>query len=915
VTLAAGSRLGPYEVLSPLGAGGMGEVWRARDTKLGREVALKVLPLSVAADPERLARFEREAQLLASLNHPHIGAIYGLEESGPTKALVLELIEGPTLQERIAQGALPVEEALSIGRQIAEALEAAHEKGVIHRDLKPQNVKITPDGEVKVLDFGLAKALDPAQSGAPTTSPTLMNSPTLTAAGTQLGVILGTAAYMAPEQARGGGVDKRADIWAFGAVLWEMLTGRRLFAGDTVTDTLAGVLKTEIDWNALPAPTPPNLRRLLERCLTRDRRQRLHDIGDARLELDEAATHRERAPVLAAAGSRLRWPAIAAALVVGVLLGGLGWRTLGPRSARSADGVRLSISIPKGSEFLGAQIAPDGRTVSLALRPNGTGPEQGRASLFLRRLDAFELTQVSESEGFTAASFSSDGAWIYFTAPVGANATQLRLARAPVDGRSGPVTVRPWENAWQNRTLLPGGDVVATLESGRKFVRLPADGGAPSDSRPFDGGTDLVGNFYFTANRLPDGRSILGLTHYGSRGYQQGVAAADLETGKVTLLVDDAIGGAWLPNGELLFGRGTGLLAAKLDGKRSAVVGAPRAILNGLRTQNAGDPYPSFVLSASGTLLYPPGGRVGSGRRLVIVDPAGRVSPWSEDRMSLQERPAVAAQGGRVAHTVMEPNGLLFEIWISDPGSSSLRRLVSVPGVDTGQPVVDREGSRLAFRRYAQRTQDGLYLRALDGKSAERRLVAIDASTNYLASAFSPDGTRLLAERRSAGNSDVVVLALDRDPPGEPAPLLASSFDESDAVVSPDGNWLAYVSNESGRNEVYMARWLENGTAGPSIPVSRGPGRIPRWMPDGKAIVYDDERNHLAAATVTLGDRPGAAPAGILVDLERSELTPAFDVLPDGRLLVVARGEDESDITQLNVITGFTDGLAAAKQP
>jgi Tol biopolymer transport system component len=275
----------------------------------------------------------------------------------------------------------------------------------------------------------------------------------------------------------------------------------------------------------------------------------------------------------------------------------------------------------------------------------------------------------------------------------------------------------------------------------------------------------------------------------------------------------------------------------------------------------------------------------------------------------------VAAQNGRIAHTVIEPNGLQFEIWLSDTGSSSLRRLVSVPGVDTAQPVLDREGSRLAYRRYAQRPEDGLYLRSLDGKSPERRLVAVDASTNYTPSGWSPDGSRLLAERRMAGNSDVVALVADQNPPGEPLPLLATSFDERAAVVSPDGHWLAFVSNESGRDEVYIARWLDDCTAGPSIPVSRGPGATPRWRPDGKSIVYSDQHNRLASVAVTLGDRPGAAPPQVVVDLEKLDLTPAFDVLPDGRLLVVARGENEADITHIDVILGFTAGLAGEKTP
>ena len=380
--LAPGTRLGPYEVTGKLGEGGMGEVWRATDSKLKREVAIKVLPAAFTEDRERLARFEREAQLLAQLHHPNVASIFGLEESGGVRALVMELVEGPTLAERLASGRLPLEECLSIARQIAEALEEAHEKGIVHRDLKPQNVKAPVDGKVKVLDFGLAKAMDPPGSPSvpdPGHSPTLMNSPTMTAAqGTKLGVILGTAAYMSPEQARGGAVDKRADIWAFGVVLFEMLSGRSLFAADTVSDTLAGVLKTEVDFAALPAATPPALRQLLRRCLERNPKNRLHDIADARIVIDDLVSGRagDGAPPSAPAAQRRgRVPTaawVAALVVVGAaaaLAGGLASRS----RTMPAELLRLSVALPPSQELLiGANsllaFSPDGQQVALFTR-------------------------------------------------------------------------------------------------------------------------------------------------------------------------------------------------------------------------------------------------------------------------------------------------------------------------------------------------------------------------------------------------------------------------------------------------------------------------------------------------------------------------------------------------------------------
>ena len=379
-----GTRLGSYEVTGRLGEGGMGEVFRATDSKLKREVAIKVLPAAFTEDPERLARFEREAQLLAQLHHPNIASIFGLEESGGVRALVMELVEGPTLAERLAAGPLPLEESLAIARQIAEALEEAHEKGIVHRDLKPQNVKAPVDGKVKVLDFGLAKAMDPPGSSAAADlghSPTLMNSPTMTAAqGTRMGVILGTAAYMSPEQARGGAVDKRADIWAFGVVLFEMLSGRSLFAADTVSDTLAGVLKTEVDFASLPESTPPALRQLLRRCLERSPKNRLHDVADARLVLDDLIAGRGDGAGTASAGPATtapgrRWTTVAlwsvAALLAGVAVG----RFLPVDAGSGGEPIGFERLTFRTGHFVNARFAPDGQTAFLSAAWEGNALE------------------------------------------------------------------------------------------------------------------------------------------------------------------------------------------------------------------------------------------------------------------------------------------------------------------------------------------------------------------------------------------------------------------------------------------------------------------------------------------------------------------------------------------------------------
>jgi eukaryotic-like serine/threonine-protein kinase len=478
-TVATGTRFGSYNVTGRLGEGGMGEVFRATDSKLKREVAIKVLPAEFTEDRERLARFEREAQLLAQLHHPNIASIFGLEESDGVRALVMELVEGPTLAERLAGGRLPLEECLSIARQIAEALEEAHSKGIVHRDLKPQNVKAPVDGKVKVLDFGLAKAMDPPGSAAAADlghSPTLMNSPTMTAAqGTRMGVILGTAAYMSPEQARGGAVDKRADIWAFGVVLFEILSGRTLFAAETVSDTLAGVLKTEVDFGALPAATPPALRQLLRRCLERNPKNRLHDIADARLVLDDLIAGRTgdeareavAVPARRTATSTAAW--VAALLLVGAAAGFAGWQAR-PRGAGPAEPLRLSIQLAAEQEILvgGNSIlafSPDGGSLVFA------GRSGGRQTLFRRDLGGAVAVPIPGTDGADGPFISPDGQWIGFVS--GGNLMKV----AAEGGR--PFRISDWRGS-SGAMWLPDGTIVFAPSYSDGLYRGPPREGRPS---------------------------------------------------------------------------------------------------------------------------------------------------------------------------------------------------------------------------------------------------------------------------------------------------------------------------------------------------------------------------------------------------------------------------------------------------
>ena len=497
LTLTPGTRLGPYEILADLGAGGMGEVYRATDTNLKRQVAIKVLPAAFAADAERLARFQREAEVLAALNHPNIAHIHGLERSDGTLALVMELVEGPTLADRIAHGAIPLADALTIATQIAEALEAAHEQGIIHRDLKPANIKVRADGTVKVLDFGLAKAMDPAGAS----NANAMNSPTISMHATQAGIILGTAAYMSPEQARGKAVDKRADIWAFGCVLFEMLSGRQLYAGDTITDVLAGIVSREPDWSLLSAQTPPVVRRLLARCLEKDPQRRLRDIGEARVALSDPTgllAAPAASPISVNARSWRRSTVWAALAFVAISSAGVAvwtWTRLRPATAPRVT--RLSIPLPAGQILAGNSgpaVSPDGRSIAYVATA-----ADGVSRLYVRALDRFESTGIPESEGAQQPFFSRDGGRIGFFAR-GKLLTVSLSGGAPT--AIAAASFQPLGGTWgEDDTIV----FVPALTSG--LLRIPSAGGKPQKVTVPD---EAAGGYaHVWPQFLPGGRSVL----------------------------------------------------------------------------------------------------------------------------------------------------------------------------------------------------------------------------------------------------------------------------------------------------------------------------------------------------------------------------------------------------------------------
>jgi eukaryotic-like serine/threonine-protein kinase len=918
--ITPGARLGSYEVIAPLGAGGMGEVWRARDTKLDREVALKFLPASFAEDAERLARFEREAKVLASLNHTSIAGIHGFHEHDGYRFLAMELVPGEDLAERLKRGPIPVAEALEYARQIAEALEVAHEQGIVHRDLKPANVRLTPDGKIKVLDFGLAKALESATTSGPGRDAAM--SPTITSLGTVAGVILGTAAYMSPEQARGKTVDKRADIWAFGCVLYEMLTGTRPFDGETISDTLAAVLAREADWDALPSTVPAKIRELLQRCLEKDPKRRLRDIGDARIELESALADRTAsgrvrvvptAEVVASKGPTKRW--VLAALVLVGVLAGLMIGSLNARrgSSRGAANVfRLDLDLPSDVRFFFALISPEGSSVAAVGVPRvPPGETQPQARIYLRRLDSGTTSVVAGTEGTDGPFFfSADGRNIITALPATMGSSQRNLVRVPVDGRTPPLTLAPWNPRWTTTSVLNDGGVVA-LQDGTGLVRVSPSGGEPSAPVKVDlAGERGIVTFAFLA--LPgDNAVLLTAIAYGAKGWYYRVGVLDLKTAQVHFLFDDGGNPIYSPTGHIVFTRGDTLLAVGFDPATLKLTGSPVPLSNGLQTEYSFQPAP-FGLSRDGVLLYRPGGRTAEGRRLGVVDAAGNVTPISDERHAYQWLAGGSADGRRFVATITNGQGI-DELWVGELDRPGLRRVVAIPDADIIQPVLSKDGRRVAFGRRGRSADDGIYVKNLDDASPARKLVGLppdDIRTQPWC--FTPDGSGVIVNHAGAdGKADLYFIATPAggETLSEMKPIVVGPGDEYAARVAPDGRWLAYASDESGRAEVYIAPFASGRVVGESLRVTKSGGAFPFWSADSRTIRYSDMSGRTMSMPVT------TTPA-----LSTGSPTPVFDavklkvltseLLPDGRQLVRIRGDEESDeVRRLAVVLNFNREL------
>ena len=818
----AGQHVGPYQITSWIGAGGMGEVYRARDATLGRDVAIKILPRIFASDPDRLARVDREARMLGSLNHPHIGAIYGVEQWEGVPALILELVEGPTLADRLATGQVPLTESLGIARQMAEALEAAHARGIVHRDLKPANIKITPEGIVKVLDFGLAKAV------ASDAVHDLSQSPTVPVSGTHEGVILGTAPYMSPEQARGQAVDKRTDIWAFGCVVYEMLTGRMAFPGKTASDHIAAILERDPDWAALPVTTPLSIRRLLRRCLEKESARRLPDIAVARLEIDDAAGEtRGAGEVAASVTSRSRdrvWrSATAAAVVVAlVAVGFAAWSAMRP-SPRAAL-ITFTLPPPEGLRYLAIygslSLSPDGRTVAFVavdaarrIADAATSP----GALYVRSLGSQETKKLPGTDGASAPFWSPDGRFVGFIA--GGNLKKVAVAGGA------PVTLAErstGRSAWSAQGVIlfnRTGDLTG-------LYRIPDTGGEPTRVTELDGYPDEVGQFY--PMFLPDGRRFLFVGGHIDRS-KRAIYLASLDSKTRTRLIDVYSQPDYAP-GFLLYQRGGAVMAHPFDEKQGRLTGDAVVIAEGVDSDNING-RAAFSVSANGALIYRSGPATGGTGRLTWFDRSGKTLGTIAEN-GFYRYPRVSPDGRQVVVTFSR-DGAWMDLWQIDLVRGFPTRSTFHPDDDFNPSVWSPDSQRVVFS--SSRTRKGvfdLYQQPAAGAATPELLWASDKCKT--ASGFSPDGSILLVDQwtNCGETSDIWALPMTGD--RKPFPVIATTSIENAAVFSPSGRLIAYVSNKSGVYQVYVQPF----PTGTSVQVSGGNGRSPRWTADGRTVLY-----------------------------------------------------------------------------
>ena len=892
MSLTPGLRLGAYEIVALLGAGGMGEVYRARDTRLKREVAIKVLPESHAHDTERLTRFQREAELLATLNHSNIAAIYGLEKTESHKAIILELVEGETLAELIARSGatgLPLDDALSIARQIADALEAAHERGVIHRDLKPANIKVQPDGHVKVLGFGLAKLLDTAPAAS-----SLSMSQTLSVHATYAGVILGTAAYMSPEQARGKPVDRRTDIWSFGCVLFEMLTGKQPFAsgGDTVSDAVAAILRGDVDWAALPTGTPAAIEHLLRRCLNKDPRERLHDIADARLDIEEA---RHAPDIVASAmttqpartGSRLAWSVAGALAIAAVALAIPAMRYV-RQPAPERLVTRLEVTVPAGVDPISLALSPDGRRLAFVATGGST------AGLWVRLLDQTSAQLLPGTEGASYPFWAPDGRTVAFFAGG-------KLKRVDLAG-GGPQTLADAPGA-RGGTWGRDGTIIFTTGTGGGLMQIASTGGNLVSLTTLASGQSN----HRWPQFFPDGRHFL---YYAVGGDAGGVYVGSIDGGDSIRVMAADSAAVYAPPNRLLLVRQDTLIAFDFDPIRATIRGEPVAVAQPVGA-NLAPARGAFAVSDTGVLAYQ-SASAGQRRQLVWHDRSGRIlgrvgQPDDDNMPSI----ALALDGRRVATTRNFQGNQ--DVWQIDLNRGVPSRFTFRTGGDSA-PLWSPDGERIVFRSTRNGVND-LFEKPASGAGDEQPLLV--TAENKMAYDWSRDGRTLLYGTENAKTgADIWALPLSGD--RKAFPVVQSTFAEDSAQFFPDGQWVAWESNESGQFEIYAQAFP---TARGKWQLSAGGGVHPRWRADGREIFYVAPDGRLMATPVTIGSNGQSLETGTPLPLFTPRMAsggtilspgalarPVYAVSADGRFLINTVMDDET-VAPITVVLNWDEGL------
>ena len=901
------SRLGAYEIVSLLGRGGMGEVYRARDLKLNRDVAIKVLPDALSQDSERLGRLRREAQVVAALSHANIAQIYGVEDSNGVPALVLELIEGPTLADRIGDRPLAIPEALEIASQIADALEAAHERGVIHRDLKPANIKLTANGVVKVLDFGLAKPLVGSSAGL---DPSLV-----TVEATREGTVAGTAAYMSPEQARGQALDRRTDVWSFGCIVFEMLSGERAFSGATVSDTLASVLTREPNFDRLPSSLSPTIVRLLRRCLEKDLKRRLRDLGDARLEIDDARRSPHIADTMVATPTRVtRRTAIGA--VAGAAVGAAAMAAVAGRLARgsaAANVMRFTIALPAGtltsSSFLSRlAISPDGSHIACnTFAVNQANLERGasgRLGVLIRSMRELEWKSLSDTPAVGSPFFSPDGQWVGLVAA----AEGQRLRKLALAGGA-PATLTTFANSQPSGATWAADDVIYFVSSTPGgIVRVPGQGGDPVEVRPLDAanGERTLAN----PHAFPGGIVFTVATNNSESYDDASVGVFSPVSGRGKMLIEGGFYPRYSPSGHIVYARAGSLFAVPFDAKSQAVTGQPVKVLDGvMMSRNSG--VANFDISANGTLVYLLGQADGGVRTLHWVDRTGR-----SEKLPLPPRsylhPRISPDGRRLA---IEVEGSSHDVYVYDFATGVLTNFTN-DGV-SHWPIWSPDGSRIGYRS-GPMGRFRLFQMAADRSAAPVRVdtPGISSSTG----SYGPGGRAMVYTDTTYGQpTKVMVTTLDDS--RSPVPLDDTSFAQGSPKFSPNGRWLAYCTNESGRPQVYVKEFPN----GAKVQISNDGGNDPVWRRDGRELFYRNA-DRMMAVPVSAVDRfdPGRPQElwrgqyshGMSSSCGAPGLSSAnYDVSPDGQRFLMIQDEDvdKTSSSTVVVVVGFGHDLATRR--